>query len=111
MHTDENPRRRSFLKGIPAVAGLAGGAPLAAQSSPATGDFRILPRYARAMGHRSLKQSSHDRTGGNRDYFTIEPGATQELLNSPGPGVITHIWFTISAPSPNHLKELVLRAY
>jgi hypothetical protein len=28
-----------------------------------------------------------------------------------GAGVITHIWFTISARSGNHLKELVLRGY
>jgi hypothetical protein len=63
------------------------------------------------MQHQSLKQSSHDRTGGNRDYFTIEGGETKELFNSPGPGVITHIWFTIAAQSQQHLKEIVLRAY
>ena len=40
-----------------------------------------------------------------------EPGATQEVFNSPGPGVITHIWFTISAPSQAHLKEIVIRGY
>jgi hypothetical protein len=33
------------------------------------------------------------------------------VFNSSGPGVITHIWFTIAAQSVNHLKEVVIRAY
>ena len=69
------------------------------------------PDYARAMNHRSLKQSSYDRTGGNADRWDAEPGATQEVFNSEGPGVISHIWFTIAAPTAYHLKEIVLRAY
>jgi hypothetical protein len=70
-----------------------------------------LPPHARAQSYQSLKQSSHDPTGGNRDAWPIAVGQTQELFNSAGPGVITHIWFTIAARSGNHLKELVLRAY
>jgi hypothetical protein len=63
------------------------------------------------MNYRSLKQSSFDRTGGNADRWPIAPGGTQEVFNSQGPGVITHIWFTIAAESTNHLKEIVIRAY
>jgi hypothetical protein len=63
------------------------------------------------MTHKSLKQSSYDRTGGNADRWPIAPGATQELFKADGPGVITHIWFTIAAQAPLHLKQLVLRAY
>lgn len=63
------------------------------------------------MQHQSLKQSSYDRTGGNSDRWPVAPGATQEVFRSDGPGVITHIWFTISAQSGMHLKELVLRAF
>jgi len=106
--------RRSFLRrlagfaGLTAAAGATGAAP--GQSGSAT-DPRYLPRYARALNYKSLKQSSFDRSGGNRDYWPIEPGATQEVFNSPGPGVITHIWFTISAPSQSHLKEIVIRGY
>ena len=33
------------------------------------------------------------------------------MFNAAGPGVITHIWFTIAARSADHLKELVLRGY
>jgi len=75
------------------------------------GDARFMPRYARSFQHKSLKQSSYDRTGGNRDFWTIPAGGTQEVFNATGPGMISHIWFTIAARSGDHLKELVLRAW
>jgi hypothetical protein len=99
------------------LAGLAGLSAVAAPSAPpqprqpGSGDFRFLPRYARAQNYRSLKQSSHDPTGANADRWPIQPGATQQVFHSAGPGVITHIWFTIAAQSLNHLKEIVLRMY
>jgi Protein of unknown function (DUF2961) len=55
--------------------------------------------------------SSYDRSGGNVDYRTIEPGATLTVLDEPGPGVITHIWFTLADDEPYHLKKIVLRMY
>lgn len=70
-----------------------------------------VPAYARAQNYKTLKQSSYDRTGGNEDSWRIAPGESKNVFESPGPGVITHIWFTIAAPSPHHLKELVLRMY
>ncbi len=97
--------RRGFL--LMGAAGL----PAAAPAQQRAGRAPMVPQYARVQPHRSLKQSSHDTTGGNADRFQIQPGATQLLFNSDGPGMISHIWFTISAQSPNHLKELVLRAY
>lgn len=103
--------RRGFLQRLMAVAG-ASAVPAAAAAQEQAGAAELpLPKYARAQSYRSLKQSSHDRTGGNADFWRITPGATQELFNSPGPGLITHIWFTIAAQGQNHLKELVLRAY
>jgi hypothetical protein len=53
--------------------------------------------------------SSYDRTGGNADARSIAPGATLDLLDAAGPGVITHIWITIASPEQFHLKKLVLR--
>ncbi len=53
--------------------------------------------------------SSYDRTGGNADFRPLAPGATLELLDVPGPGIITHIWITIASPEQLHLKKLVLR--
>jgi hypothetical protein len=89
---------------------LAAAAPVRAQVQT-SGEFSFLPQYARAQHYRSLKQSSYDRTGGNSDRWPIPGGGVQEVFSASGPGVITHIWFTISARSGDHLKELVLRGY
>ncbi len=112
MTDPTNPRgRRGFLQA--GALGVLGASAAAAQQPArnATSAVSALPPYARVMTHRSLKQSSYDTTGGNSDRWPIAPGATQELFKAEGSGVITHIWFTIAAPSIHHLKELVLRAY
>lgn len=105
--------RRGFLQRLLAAGGVAAAAPAAAQAqgNNSTGDFPFLPKYTRAQTYKSLKQGSWDRTGGNRDSWTIAPGATLEVFKADGPGVISHIWFTIAARGGDHLKELVLRAY
>jgi Protein of unknown function (DUF2961) len=104
--------RRGFLERMLAAGGLAAAAaPVQAQQTSAGGAASLLPAYARAQNYRSLKQSSFDRTGGNHDSWPIQPGGVQEVFNAQGPGVISHIWFTIAARSNDHLKELVLRAY
>ncbi len=100
--------RRGFLASFAAFAG--------AQSSGAAAATEVtaqpaLPSYARAQNYRSLKQSSFDLTGGNKDSWPIAPGATREVFAAEGTGIVTHIWFTISAVSPNHLKEVVIRMY
>ena len=105
--------RRGFLHGMLTAGGLAAAAvvPEEAQAqSGAASEFAFLPAYTRAQNYKSLKQSSFDTTGGNSDRWPIPAGATKEVFNAAGPGVITHIWFTIAAPH-DHLKELVLRAY
>src|SRR5664279_3376494 len=107
--------RRGFLHGMLAAGSLAAAAPVAAQAQPAasgaSGDMPFLPAYTRAQNYKSLKQSSYDRTGGNSDRWPVAAGGVQEVFNATGAGVITHIWFTISARSNDHLKELVLRGY
>jgi hypothetical protein len=104
-------QRRGFLRRLASITGFTA-ATAAAQSPPATSSAPAqLPAYARAQNYKSLKQSSFDRTGGNSDRWPIAPGATQELFRSDGPGIITHIWFTIAAQSPSHLKDIVIRAY
>jgi hypothetical protein len=107
-----NNGRRTFLQRLLAGSGLAAAAapqaPAQGRSAPADA---YLPPYTRAMSHKSLKQSSFDRTGGNRDSWNIAAGGVQEVFNAQGPGIISHIWFTIAARSGDHLKELVLRGY
>jgi hypothetical protein len=58
--------------------------------------------------HRS---SSADTTGRNADFRSVAPGATETVLDTDGPGVISHIWFTINDSEPYHLKRIVLRMY
>lgn len=104
------PGRRRFLERLTAL-GAASTLSSEASPQPASSGALALPEYALAQNYRSLKQSSYDRTGGNADRWVIEPNGAHEVFAAQGPGVITHIWFTISAQSGNHLKEIVLRMY
>ncbi len=106
-------QRRGFLTSLGGVATLLSGQSAAQAQTAAvlnSGD-RLLPAYARASNYRTLKQSSYDRSGGNKDSWQIAPGQSRDVFESSGPGAITHIWFTISAQSAQHLKELVMRIY
>jgi len=112
MPSQDAPRR-GFLRRLAGFAGLSAvSASADAQTGSSTApNYPFLPRYTRAQNYRSLKQSSFDRSGGNADFWPIAPGATRELFASDGPGVITHIWFTIAANSADHLKETVIRMH
>lgn len=55
------------------------------------------------------RASSTDPKGRNGDSRRIDPGKTLTLMDVKGGGRITHVWFTINSPSPEHLRELVLR--
>ena len=55
--------------------------------------------------------SSYDRSGGNADFREIAPGETLTLMDVDGPGVLTHIWFTLWSREDYHLKKLVFRIY
>ena len=112
MASEVGPRR-GFLRRLAGFAGLSAAASSASAQTGdrAAGDYPFLPLYARAQNYRSLKQSSFDRTGGNADAWPIQAGATKEVFAAEGPGVITHIWFTIAAQSADHLKEIVIRMY
>jgi hypothetical protein len=103
--------RRGFLRRLLGATGLAAAAPAAGAAQGRESEYSFLPKYARGQNYKSLKQSSYDTTGGNRDAWPIQPGETREVFQAAGPGAITHIWFTIAAQSVNHLKELVLRGY
>jgi hypothetical protein len=58
--------------------------------------------------------SSYDRTGANDDgqrKNPIKPGETRAIGEMQGPGVVTHMWFTIATPEHYHLKKIVLRIH
>jgi len=59
----------------------------------------------------ALRSSSADPTGKNADMRRMAPGETVTVADIKGTGTITHIWFTIAAQSPDHLRELVIRMY
>ncbi|MFJ8816492.1 glycoside hydrolase family 172 protein [Amycolatopsis thermoflava] len=60
---------------------------------------------------RSLRSSSWDRTGGNRDFAQVAPGETFVMADIEGTGVIEHIWMTTRCYSPQYLRKLVLEMY
>ncbi|HEY4840827.1 MAG TPA: glycoside hydrolase family 172 protein [Terriglobales bacterium] len=70
-----------------------------------------LSTLPRAKDYVQKRASSYDRTGGNADARPIPAGETLTLLDDAGPGMISHVWFTIACDDPNHLKALVLRMY
>jgi D-arabinan exo alpha-(1,3)/(1,5)-arabinofuranosidase (non-reducing end) len=58
---------------------------------------------------RSRMVSSYDKGGGNRDYYSVEPGETITLADLKGSGVINRQWFTIRNRDPLLLRKAVLR--
>jgi hypothetical protein len=75
------------------------------------GSTDLLSGLPAARDYVQKRSSSYDRSGGNADYRALPAGQTLTVLDTAGPGIITHIWFTISSPEKYHLKTLVLRAY
>jgi hypothetical protein len=84
---------------------------------PYGSSLRDLPRL---RSTRRRRASSWDRTGGNDDRLTLEPGHTATLADIEGAGTINHIWVTVANEQmvhnpwmrdPDYLRRLVLRAY
>jgi len=83
--------------------------PVSLRAQSCSGTAESLFSLTQPHDYSQKRVSSYDRTGGNADARSIAPGATLDLLDVPGPGVITHIWITIASPEDFHLKKLVLR--
>jgi hypothetical protein len=64
----------------------------------------------RTRDARTGRISSWDRTGGNRDFISFEPGETKELARLDGPGVITHLYATPAAGKA-FLRNAILRMF
>jgi Protein of unknown function (DUF2961) len=71
------------------------------------------PLWNLAAPHDYIQEraSSYDLSGGNADSRPIPAGETLTVLDAPGPGVLTHLWFTIASSEDLHLKKLVLRIF
>jgi hypothetical protein len=70
----------------------------------------LLSQLGQQQNYRSRRISSYDRTGGNNDRLSIEPGKTAVLAEIKGPAAIHHIWVTISA-EPFYGRKIILRMY
>jgi hypothetical protein len=101
------------LLGIDATASAASTKKPAEPAAPATPPPvpDALFAMARLRDYKCHRSSSWDPTGGNADFRPLDHGAAITLLDVKGPGVITHIWFTINSDDRMHLKNLVLRAW
>lgn len=70
-----------------------------------------LHRLTRPLDFKRARVSSYDVNGGNADAWPIAPGETKVLADLTGPGVISHIWFTINSPDRLYLRKIALRIY
>jgi hypothetical protein len=62
-------------------------------------------------GVRRERASSWDQSGGNRDFWTFEPGQALTIAETTGAGCIKHIWTTMSSPDPYFARKVVLRMW
>lgn len=69
------------------------------------------PDLTRQQTYTLHRASSTDPKGANADFRSIAPGATLTVLDADGPGMVSHIWFTIATGEEYHLKRIVLRMY
>jgi hypothetical protein len=60
---------------------------------------------------RSLRESSYDRTGGNRDFKVVAAGETEVIFKVNGTGSIKHIWLTTRCYDPQYLRKLIIEMY
>ena len=99
------------------------GRSMRATSTMRIGELRRGPDGDRNAGERKYDHTAEPRgdadVRSNWDNFNVPPGGTHTLLDTKGPGVITHIWITFLGPEPqgwapqgsaNH-QELMLRMF
>ena len=70
-----------------------------------------MPDLTEKQTYTLRRATSSDPTGGNADARSVAPGETFTVLDENGPGMVSHIWFTIADQEPYHLKRIVLRIY
>ncbi len=75
---------------------------------PGLSSLADLPRLRDARRRRA---SSYDTTGGNADYWLLQPGETRTLADVAGPGCVKHIWVTLMSRENAHPRRSVLRMY
>ena len=78
-------------------------------------DFSTLKNLAIAREGKRYRISSYDRSGGNNDFFIMQPGEKCRIAEIAGAGCINHIWVTLGEFPPhskkNYLRKAVLRMW
>lgn len=59
----------------------------------------------------SKRESSYDKTGGNRDFWVLEKGETATVMDVEGCGCIKHIWLTAMCGDKYFLRKILLEMY
>lgn len=62
-------------------------------------------------GARSRRESSWDRSGGNRDFLVIGAGQTAPLLEVEGPGCVTHLYCALALHDITDYRNAILRCF
>jgi hypothetical protein len=95
--------KRAFIFGVSLLALTL---PIFAQDTS-----NWLATLPQAKDYVQKRASSYDRSGGNADARPLAPGETLTLLDADGPGLVSHVWFTIASDDSSHLKAIVLRMF
>ncbi len=80
-------------------------------SAAASAQINHFPDLTQKQTYTLHRASSMEPTGGNVDSRKLTPGETLTILDTDGPGMISHMWFTIADNEPYSLKRIVLRIY
>lgn len=70
-----------------------------------------LNGLAHVKSARTKRESSWDRTGGNRDFAVVPAGETHVLADVQGGGRINHLWITTRCYSEKYLRKLVIEIF
>lgn len=82
------------------------------QTNPSKIGTGTLARLSEPLAGTTMHESSWDRSGGNADFRTVQPGQTITLLDYKGAGTIGRFWCTIAPRSDLKLhRQVILRMY
>ncbi|MHA1451710.1 MAG: DUF2961 domain-containing protein, partial [Promethearchaeota archaeon] len=72
-----------------------------------------LANIANLRKFKRKRISSYDRTGGNQDWFEIQPNEKKILFEVDGPACIKHIWMTMGAigAGQHWRRNVIIRMY
>jgi len=74
------------------------------------GNSDNLIRYQNARSRR-VSSAHEDWRDTNKDAKPIPPGKTVTIADIKGPGIIRHIWFTVSSSDPKYARGMIIRMY